>query len=678
MLRMPFLSALASTLLVASMAVAQTSAPSIRSVTLSPATGVLTIAGEHLGASLQVIVDGQLVTSLPGATDTHVEVLAPATVLTTPGTYRLVAFDPVRKAWDGFIVSSAPATTVLSGAPTPAGAAALSPSGPAIAAPVTAEASSAGSTAFGPQPFTIIEDTGTPFRTAVGHRALDSNTTGVSNTAVGFDALTANTTGAANTAVGSDALQSNTTAFQNTAIGAQALRDNSTGGGNTANGFQAMTNNLVGEDNVAVGAGALGLNESGNENTVVGRWAMLNGIAANGNTGLGYNSLSTATGGFNTAVGHSAGASVGSGTHDIYIGSGVFGTSESNTIRIGLPFNSTTGQGQNRTFIAGIRGSSPTSGEAVYISSSGQLGSGPVVPAANSVGSNQVVADSLTAADLAPAAVGTSEIADGAVTPAKVSFAFAGLGANTFAGGQIVNGGNVDLDPSTATVGNLTKNGEPFLSNPGNDNTFLGISAGTVTPAGDSNTATGTSAMKSLTAGSFNVASGAEALFGTTAGDGNTAAGYAALFNTSDGTFNTAVGYAAGQNNSSGNYNVYLGASAIGSASDTNTMRLGLPYNATTQAGQNKTFIAGVAGTVLNGPAVQVFIDGNGQLGTLVPALFTGTINQPINANPRPDAAVAKALADQQALIEAQAAVIADLRARVAALEAASPARRRR
>lgn len=80
------------------------------------------------------------------------------------------------------------------------------------------------------------------------------------------------------------------------------------------------------------------------------------------------------------------------------------------------------------------------------------------------------------------------------------------------------------------------------------------------------------------------------------------------------------------------------------------------------------TFIAGVAGTVLTRPAVQVFVDGNGQLGTLVPAPFTGTIDQPITANPRTNvAALLQTLDEQRALIAA-------LTARVAALEARGPA----
>ena len=67
---------------------------------------MLTITGTGLGPDLLVTVDGQPVATLPGATDMQVEVLAPTTVLTTPGTYRLTVVDPARQVGDGFVVAS--------------------------------------------------------------------------------------------------------------------------------------------------------------------------------------------------------------------------------------------------------------------------------------------------------------------------------------------------------------------------------------------------------------------------------------------------------------------------------------------------------------------------------------------------------------------------------------------
>ena len=119
------------------------------------------------------------------------------------------------------------------------------------------------------------------------------------------------------------------------------------------------------------------------------------------------------------------------------------------------------------------------------------------------------------------------------------------------------------------------------------------------------------------------------------------------------------MGLNAGLFATTGSYNVFLGAGVSGTSSDTNTMRLGLPYDSASGVGQNQTFIAGVVGTVLTTPAVQVFIDANGQLGTLTPPVVTGTGTVgPLSA---PSASL-----QQQG--EQQATVV-DLRARVARLE---------
>ncbi len=95
--------------------------------------------------------------------------------------------------------------------------------------------------------------------------------------------------------------------------------------------------------------------------------------------------------------------------------------------------------------------------------------------------------------------------------------------------------------------------------------------------------------------------------------------------------------------------------SANGHAADTNTIRLGLPYSGV--IGQNRTFIAGIHGTQLTGPAVQVFVDANGQLGTLTAPVASGTGTTP-----------APLALEQQ--VQDQQATIADLRARLARLEA--------
>ena len=113
------------------------------------------------------------------------------------------------------------------------------------------------------------------------------------------------------------------------------------------------------------------------------------------------------------------------------------------------------------------------------------------------------------------------------------------------------------------------------------------------------------------------------------------------------------------------------GADVGGSSADANTMRLGLPFNAATSQGQNKTFIAGIHGTVLTTPAVQVFVDANGQLGTLTPPIVTGSGTASPQSNPG-------AIIELQRQVQEQRQIIADLTARLVALEADRSTRARR
>jgi hypothetical protein len=93
-------------------------------------------------------------------------------------------------------------------------------------------------------------------------------------------------------------------------------------------------------------------------------------------------------------------------------------------------------------------------------------------------------------------------------------------------------------------------------------------------------------------------------------------------------------------------------------------MRLGLPFIAANGIGQNRTFIAGVVGTVLTNPAVPIYIDGNGQLGTLVPGPIQGSVDAPVGtAPPAPNAAAR--IASLEDVVRKQAAAIAELQALV-------------
>jgi len=184
--------------------------------------------------------------------------------------------------------------------------------------------------------------------TAIGEYALSSNTSGNDNSAVGAEASFFNTTGSANASLGSFALGSNTTGSANSAVGAGALPSNTTGNSNSAFGTNALDFNTTGDANTALGYQALFGNSTGANNTAVGA-----------------NAMGSVTGSGNIGIGRLAGSSIGSGSNNIDIGNSA-PSNESDTIRVGNT--------QTRAFLAGVNGATSSSGVAVYVNSSGQLG----------------------------------------------------------------------------------------------------------------------------------------------------------------------------------------------------------------------------------------------------------------------------------------------------------------
>jgi uncharacterized coiled-coil protein SlyX len=249
--------------------------------------------------------------------------------------------------------------------------------------------------AFLPKAQSVVPppDGGYPnFTTAEGTNALKNLTTGSANTGVGWYSLFSNATGSFNTATGAGALLFNNgdpnagEASQNSAFGTAALLFNTTGSSNTAVGTAVLLNNTTGRSNtavgtgipapalfsndtgsfnVAVGGGALSSNDAGNDNTAIGGGALSDNTAGSSNTAVGENALGNNTSGNgNIALGVDAGISL-TGNNNIDIGNtGIAG--ESDTMRIG--------DGQTRTFIAGINGATAAGGTAVFINANGQLG----------------------------------------------------------------------------------------------------------------------------------------------------------------------------------------------------------------------------------------------------------------------------------------------------------------
>ncbi|MES2777389.1 MAG: hypothetical protein V4722_24635 [Bacteroidota bacterium] len=150
--------------------------------------------------------------------------------------------------------------------------------------------------------------------TAVGSKAMFSNTIGQDNTALGNAALTANTTGVSNNAIGAGALQQTAAGNANTAVGRNAMLSNVAGSNATAIGYNAMqfannSNTDFGNNSVAVGYEALrgsatAANNTGTGNIAVGFQALIKNTAGGNNAAVGFQALANnLTGSFNVAAG---------------------------------------------------------------------------------------------------------------------------------------------------------------------------------------------------------------------------------------------------------------------------------------------------------------------------------------------------------------------------------------
>jgi len=196
-----------------------------------------------------------------------------------------------------------------------------------------------------------------------------------------------------------------------------------------------------------------------------------------------------------------------------------------------------------------------------------------------------------------------------------------GIGGNT-AGGEFV------LERNTTGLWNTGFGSEALSYNTtGSNNSAFGDAALYNNTVGNYNTAIGLGALFSNTRGNFNAAFGEAALSYNTIGSYNTAIGMGALVcsDKNGNSYNTVLGYNTLPYLVKGNSNLALGANAgislktgskniyidnAGTDVESSTIRIGTT--------QTRAFLSGVRGktTGLNN-AVAVFIDSNGQLGTI-------------------------------------------------------------
>jgi hypothetical protein len=146
----------------------------------------------------------------------------------------------------------------------------------------------------------------------------------------------------------------------------------------------------------------------------------------------------------------------------------------------------------------------------------------------------------------------------------------------------------------------------------GNNNTASGVDALASNTTGDYNTASGYGALYSTT-GNSNTASGYEALYGNTSGIQNTASGVHALAANTTGSNNIAEGYHAGYNLTTGSNNIDIGSPGV--AAESGVIRIGTITGTTST--QSAAYIAGIYGVKTATAGTAVFIDSEGQLGTV-------------------------------------------------------------
>jgi hypothetical protein len=447
-----------------------------------------------------------------------------------------------------------------------------------------------------------------------GDAAGSSLTSGVGNAIMGASAGLTTTTGAYNVYLGYTAGEGATTGQANTFIGAQTgAVSGETSSNNSFFGFDAGTNNTTGQGNLFLGV-----------------YAGSNNVA---------------------------------GSNNIYLASSP--GDESNTIRIG--------GSQQAAYMAGIYGASTSSGQPVYIDSTGHLGtgggsgggggvnsfngrSGAVVSVSGDYNFSQL-AGALSPAQLTGTFTQPVSFNNSANTYGGTSLTLAGTAAanlfNSTSGYQI--GGATVFNTNSVNdlilgknTGNTTMTGSGIqiigdsaglAVTSGNADVFIGSGSGQNTTIGNGNVYIGFVAGQSATTAAYNTIVGAQAGNSTTTGSSNNFLGFnAGVFNTT-GANNNFDGQGAGYSNTTGSNNSYFGweAGFFGTTGQNNIF-LGIEAGAFNTNGSNNidignsganesnairigsnqtaTYLAGIYG-VTTGSGVPVYVNSNGQLGTL-------------------------------------------------------------
>jgi len=357
--------------------------------------------------------------------------------------------------------------------------------------------------------------------TAIGSKAMFSNTTGLQNTATGSQAMFSNITGIYNTAFGFEALYSNTNGEKNTAVGWKAMYSNESGTFNTATGVFALRLNTTGYHNSASGYLSMSLNTTGSNNTATGSRSLYSNSVGSKNTAIGYYTLhSNQSGSNNTAI----------GTKSLY-----YNSAGHSNIAIGaraLYLN------YNRSNLVAIGDS------ALYYN-------GVDATAANHAVENT--------------AIGSKSMFSNTTGHSNTSIGYLSMYSN-LDGQSNTSLGHSALKFNTSGDHNTaTGQASLYFNSSGHSNTGYGSISMFANTTGHNNTAIGYRAMNESTEGYENTAIGSNALLYNTTAGRNVAVGYEACHNNTTGFYNTAVGWGSGPATSN-----IKNSTAIGRGASTN------------------------------------------------------------------------------------------------------------
>jgi len=182
-------------------------------------------------------------------------------------------------------------------------------------------------------------------------------------------------------------------------------------------------------------------------------------------------------------------------------------------------------------------------------------------------------------------------IVAGGTTRITVAYSNGHVGIGASPSGSQLNVGGVINTSIHYSIGE-----DRVLSNPGTDNIFVGVDAGSSNNSGTSNSFVGKSAGSNNFDGFFNSFFGASSGRTNTSGSDNTFAGYASGRNNSTGDFNTMIGALSGMFNDVGNNNTFAGALAgMMSNGDDNTF-VGISAGQLNTSGGSNVFVGSNSG----------------------------------------------------------------------------------